>query len=180
MTTATEPKTPEAEDKKTWYQKQQEIHGKEKFPDDPALTGPDPDDLLRQGETTLEKVSAFLGAGRLYTVGGLNFLVKEPTIRQIKKFLLPAAQKMTGANVEDILENMKALDEFQALMLDCLEFADGDAPEDRLDWSDNLSATEGIKLLNAFADGIDWAEIMNQATALQGKIQGVRVRASRK
>jgi len=163
---------------KSWYQKQQELHGKEKFPDEPDSTVSE--DLLESGKNTLERLSEFTGAGRLYTVAGLSFLVKEPTVRQLKTFLLPAAHKFQGANPEDFMEALKGLDEFQRLMLECLEFEEGKKPADLVDWSDNLTVTDGLKLVNVFADGIDWAKIMEEATLLQGKIQGVRVRASRR
>lgn len=162
---------------KSWLEKQREIHGETVVPD----TFLNEKLNREESENVIKVFGDLLGAPKRYTIGDRTFLIEEPTIGQIKRRLLPILRNINpNANPEAILAQLNGLEEFQALIGDCITFEEGTAPENVVEWMDSLKATPGLELAEAFAESIDWAGIIERAVSLQGKIRGVRGKAQPK
>lgn len=169
------------ESRREWYKSQQAIHGKEKIPDhliEPEAPEFDPEET----KGVVQVFGEFMAAPAIYEIGGLRIRVEEPTIGQIKKRLLPFLKGIDPSATPDvILAKLEGIDEFQLLIMDCVHFEDVEtAPKDLLAWSDNLKASDGLTLAEALAENLDWAGMIERATAIQGKIRGVRGKAARR
>jgi hypothetical protein len=153
---------------KSWTQRAAEMRG---------ITLPVPEPGLTDDQTLMEAAALVMSAPFKYDVGGLKFSLEEPTILQIKAFLLPAAVRLKDrlADIksdEEALAVIQGVDEFQYLMLDCITFENPEAVPDRMAWFNGLKASEGMKLVNAYADGINWHGIIEQGKILMGKFRG--------
>lgn len=170
---------PTEEARKEWLKNQQAIHGKEKVPDEmlePDIPGFDP----HETESVVGVFGELTSAPADYVIGGKRVRIEEPTIGQIKNRLLPLLKGLdTSGTSDDIFAQLDGLNEFQLLIMDCVSFEEGQAPESSLDWSNGLKVSEGLKLAEALAESLDWRSMIERATAIQGKIKGVRGKAYR-
>lgn len=151
-----------------FWKKQQEIHGN--IPNELIDETPKVSDV--------SKFQKFIGMGSPVEIGGKFITVKEPTWKQIKREIMPLFRSLPTNQADYTPETLSRIlattTDLQRLVFDCIQF-DGQPPENKSDWLDDLPLSDVVKLIRVFTEGINWTALIEDIKAIQKNVSAANL-----
>lgn len=144
---------------KAWVEVQKKIHPEFEAPD----LSENPDGVPVVEGSVLATIGEVLGVPRQLVIAGLVITLTEPRVRDLKQLILD----LQIMNMDGVDATQTGIDVIERLMLKTLTF--DKEPENRVEWFEELSATDGVKLAAEYSKCFDLQALMKQVNTLFGK-----------